>query len=37
MAADLPENYLERPDAFAFIRAVPTDWEQSIALDGEVG
>ena len=37
MAADLPENYERRPDAFRFIRDVPTDWEQSIALDGEVG
>ncbi|WP_372872395.1 glycoside hydrolase family 97 protein [Shewanella sp.] len=37
MAADLPENYLTRPDAFQFIKDVPTDWEQSIALDGEVG
>ncbi len=37
MAADLPENYLARPDAFAFIKRVPTDWEQSIALSGEIG
>jgi alpha-glucosidase len=37
MAADLPENYERRPDAFRFIRDVPTDWEQSIALDGAVG
>ncbi|WP_338592383.1 glycoside hydrolase family 97 protein [Shewanella khirikhana] len=37
MAADLPENYLKRPDAFQFIKDVPSDWEQSIALDGEVG
>jgi alpha-glucosidase len=37
MAADLPENYERRPDAFRFIEDVPTDWEQSIALDGEVG
>ena len=37
MAADLPENYLAKPDAFQFIKDVPTDWEQSIALDGEVG
>ncbi|MBB3062464.1 glycoside hydrolase family 97 protein [Microbulbifer rhizosphaerae] len=37
MAADLPENYLERPDAFQFIVDVPVDWEQSIALAGEVG
>lgn len=37
MAADLPENYLEKRDAFQFILDVPTDWEESIALDGEVG
>ncbi len=37
MAADLPENYEARPDAFQFIVDVPVDWEQSIALDGEVG
>lgn len=37
MAADLPENYLAKPDAFQFIQDVPTDWEQSIALAGEVG
>ena len=37
MAADLPENYEARPDAFQFIVDVPTDWEQSIALAGEVG
>ena len=37
MAADLPENYLARPDAFEFIKRVPTDWEQSLAIAGEVG
>ncbi len=37
MAADLPENYEARPDAFQFIKDVPTDWEESIALAGEVG
>lgn len=37
MAADLPENYLQRPDAFRFIKDVPTDWEESVALAGEVG
>ena len=37
MAADLPENYEARPDAFRFIVDVPTDWEQSVALAGEVG
>jgi len=37
MAADLPENYEKRPDAFRFIVDVPTDWEQSIAVAGAVG
>ena len=37
MAADLPENYDSAPDAFQFIVDVPTDWEESIALAGEVG
>ena len=37
MAADLPKNYLAKPEAFQFIQDVPTDWQQSIALAGEVG
>ncbi len=37
MAADLPENYEKRPEAFQFIKDVEADWEQSIALAGEVG
>jgi alpha-glucosidase len=37
MAADLPENYEARPDAFQFIRDVPTDWEISRTLQGEIG
>jgi len=37
MAADLPRNYLAKPKAFQFIKDVATDWQQSIALDGEVG
>lgn len=37
MAADLPENYEKRPDAFKFIEDVEADWEQSIALAGEIG
>ncbi|AWL11069.1 Alpha-glucosidase [Saliniradius amylolyticus] len=37
MAADLPEHYQARPDAFRFIKDVPTDWEQSRAIAGEVG
>jgi alpha-glucosidase len=37
MAADLPENYEKQPVAFQFIKDVPTDWEESVALAGEVG
>ena len=37
MAADLPENYAANPEPFQFIRDVPTDWEESIALQGAVG
>jgi alpha-glucosidase len=37
MAADLPENYEARLDAFQFIRDVPTDWETSRTLQGEIG
>ncbi len=37
MAADLPENYAKFPDAFQFIRDVPTDWDESVAVAGEVG
>ncbi|WP_438864767.1 glycoside hydrolase family 97 protein [Neptunicella sp.] len=37
MAADLPRNYLKHPDAFQFIKDVPTDWENSRAIAGEVG
>ncbi len=37
MAADLPENYEKRPEAFQFILDVPADWEESVALNGEIG
>lgn len=40
MVADLPENYApggKLHPAFAFINAVPTDWQQSVALDGKIG
>ncbi len=36
MAADLPRNYAKRLDVFQFIKDVPSDWEESIALDGEI-
>ena len=37
MAADLPENYEAHPDAFQFIKDVPTDWELSRTLQSEIG
>ena len=36
MAADLPENYKGNP-AFQFILDVPTDWEETKILNGEIG
>lgn len=37
MASDLPRNYEANLPAFQFIRDVPTDWEESKAIAGEVG
>jgi len=37
MAADLPEHYDAHPEAFAFIKAVPADWEVTRVLGGEIG
>jgi alpha-glucosidase len=37
MAADLPENYEKHANAFQFIKDVPVDWSESVALNGEVG
>jgi len=37
MAADLPRNYVANLDAFQFIIDVPTDWQESKAIAGEVG
>mgnify|MGYP001256743939 CR=1 FL=1 len=37
MAADLPENYEAKPQAFKFIEDVPADWAESRALAGEIG
>ena len=36
MAADLPTNYENHP-AFQFILDVPTDWEKTVVLNGEIG
>ena len=37
MAADTPEHYAEKMDAFQFIKDVPVDWQKSIYLDAEPG
>lgn len=37
MAADLPENYDAKPDAFEFIKEVPVDWDDSKYLAAEPG
>ncbi|MDZ7628187.1 MAG: glycoside hydrolase family 97 protein [Parvularculaceae bacterium] len=37
MAADLPQNYEKRMDAFQFIKDVPTDWEETIGVAAEIG
>ena len=37
MAADLPEHYEARPDAFEFIKAVPADWSDTRVPAGAVG
>lgn len=37
MAADLPEHYAEKADAFEFIKQVPVDWSKSQYLDAEPG
>lgn len=37
MAADLPENYEAKMEPFQFIKDVVTDWEESIAVAGEIG
>lgn len=37
MAADLQENYEAAPVAFGFIKAVPTDWDETRVLSGEIG
>lgn len=37
MAADLPENYEARPDAFHFIKDVAVDWDDTRILEAEPG
>lgn len=37
MAADLPENYEAKPDAFQFIKDVPADWDDTKIIAAEPG
>ena len=37
MVADTPENYAKYPEPMKFIRDVPTDWEETRVLNGEIG
>jgi len=36
MLADLPENYVNKPE-FKFLKDVPTDWEDTKIINGEIG
>lgn len=35
MAADMPEHYAAKMDAFRFIKEVPVDWSKTIYIDAE--
>jgi hypothetical protein len=37
MAADLPEHYEQKPDAFQFIKDVAVDWDDTKILEAEPG
>lgn len=37
MVCDLPEHYMEHPEAFRFVEQVPCDWERSQLMDGKIG
>jgi len=37
MLADLPENYEKHPEALAFLKQVPSDWDTTVALNCEIG
>jgi alpha-glucosidase len=36
MLADSPSNYLREPEAMEFLAPVPTEWDESKALDGRI-
>jgi alpha-glucosidase len=37
MLCDSPTNYTNEPECTAFITAIPTVWENTLAIDGKVG
>lgn len=37
MLSDSPSNYFREPEAMEFLAAVPTEWDESKALDGRIG
>jgi alpha-glucosidase len=37
MLADTPENYAKYPAPMKFLRDVPTDWQDTRVLNGEIG
>jgi alpha-glucosidase len=37
MLADTPENYAQYPGPMKFLRDVPTDWQDTRVLNGEIG
>jgi alpha-glucosidase len=36
MLSDSPSNYLREPESMQFLAAVPTEWDESKALDGKI-
>lgn len=36
MLCDSPSNYMSEPECTAFISAVPTTWDETIAIDGKI-
>ena len=37
MLCDSPSNYLREPECTAWISAIPTTWDETVALDGKIG
>ena len=37
MLCDSPSNYLQEPECTDWIAAVPTTWDETLALDGKIG